>query len=99
MGTCVIFGYNLYWSPLSQKNTTVPLKTEWYNHSRSVLSIVAMPRVETRGSENEEESKQRCVTYELIVWIISTFHTPLPSHRSRRVHHASIDTRGNNGSL
>ena len=24
-----------------------------------------MPRVETRGSENEEESKQRCVTYRL----------------------------------
>ena len=24
------------------------------------LWILAMPRVETRGSENEEESKQRC---------------------------------------
>ena len=46
---------------------------------------LAMPRVETRGSENEEESKQRCVTYEFIVWIISTFHPPLPSHRLRRV--------------
>ena len=23
-------------------------------------NILAMPRVETRGSENEEESKQRC---------------------------------------
>ena len=47
--------------------------------------ILAMPRVETRGSENEGESKQRCVTYEFIVWIISTFHPPLPSHCSRRV--------------
>ena len=46
-----------------------------------------MPRVETRGSENVEESKQRCIklTYEFIVWIISTFHPPLQSHRSRRV--------------
>ena len=46
-----------------------------------------MPRVETRGSENEEESKQRCVSYEFIVWIIqlSTHRPPLPSHRSRRV--------------
>ena len=44
-----------------------------------------MPRVETRGSENEEESKQRCVTYEFIVLIISIFHPPLQNHRSRRV--------------
>ena len=44
-----------------------------------------MPRVETRGSENEEESKQKWVTYEFIVWIISTFHPPQSSHRSRRV--------------
>ena len=55
------------------------------NNQFTNLIELAMPRVETRGSENEEESKQRCVTYEFIVWIISTFHPPLPSHRSRRV--------------
>ena len=58
--------------------------------TRGIASItnkskLAMPHVETQGSENEEESKQRCATYELIVWIISTFHPPLPSHRSRCV--------------
>ena len=42
-----------------------------------------MPRVETRGSENEEESKQRCKKKEV----------------RRPQHHASIDTRGNNGPL
>ena len=51
------------------------------------LTILAMPRVETRGSENEEESKQRCVTYEFIVWIISTFHPPLPLPPPPHHHH------------
>ena len=69
-----------------------------------------MPRVETQGSENEEESKQRCVTYEFIV--LDNFNFPptaakpsfAPCARNafnsrRPQHHASIDTRGNNGSL
>ena len=33
-----------------------------------------MPRVETRGSENEEERKQRCVTHEFI--ILDNFNFP-----------------------
>ena len=61
------------------------LRFHWSLFPSVQLTILAMPRVETRGSENEEESKQRCVTYEFIVWIISTSHPPLPSHRSRRV--------------
>ena len=60
-----------------------------------------MPRIETRGSENEEERKQRWVTYEFIV--LDNFNFPSTaakpsfapcvrnSFNSRRPqHHASI---------
>ena len=43
-----------------------------------------MPRVETRESENEEESK---------------FTKMLNQEMRRPQHHASIDTRGNSGLL
>ena len=36
------------------------LRYHWCLFLKVQLTILAMPRVETQGSENEEESKQRC---------------------------------------
>ena len=62
-----------------------PPSRKWWRcaQRQTIYGSLAMSHVETRGSENEEESKQRCVSYEFIVWIISAFHPPLPSHRLR----------------
>ena len=36
------------------------LHSKWVAFQTTSYMLLAMPRVETRGSENEEESKQRC---------------------------------------
>ena len=53
---------------------------KWHTASSKLVQL-AMPRVETRGSENEEE--------------IAGYRNHFNSRRPQ--HHASRDTRGNNG--
>ena len=69
--------FDSYWYHFGSKTIT-KVSLSRLNHY-----TLAMPRVETGGSENEEE--------------VAGYHNHFNSHLPQ--HHASIDTRENNGPL